>query len=187
MTSTDQGQTDQSTEDQSTVASDEVGTQSQQNESEEIISKAEYKKLQAEYTKSRQELSEFKKTSELSEDDKAAIAFMKKNNFLTKEDLEGYKAEKDQDSKIWKIISQNPDLKANEAAIRDLSKSTWLAPEDVIEKYGFKSKDKLAKAKAQGDIKWWPEVKPKTLNDMSVDEYEKWRQSKWIWLKWKFS
>ena len=38
-----------------------------------------YKKLQGEFTKSRQELSENKKNSELSPEDKAAIDFIKNN------------------------------------------------------------------------------------------------------------
>lgn len=146
-----------------------------------------YKKLQGEYTKSRQELSDTKKASELSQEDKNAIDFLKKNDFLTKEDLEGYASEKKQEANLSKIIANNPDLQASEAAIRDLTKSSWLAPEDVIEKYGFKSKDKLAKAKAQGDVKWLPEKKAKSIADMSPDEYEKFRKEKGIWTRGTFS
>lgn len=146
-----------------------------------------YKKLQGEYTKSRQELSNTKKNSELSDEDKRAIDFLKKNDFLTREDLEGYASERKQEAKLWKILAANPDLQAHEMAIKDLSKNTWLAPEDVIEKYGFKSKDKLSKAKLQGDIKWSPAWKPKWVANMSMDEYEKWRAEKGIWNKWTFS
>lgn len=46
-------------------------------------------------------------------------------------------------------MDTNPDLKPYEQAIKDLSKAHGIAPEDVIEKYGFKSKDKLAKARSQ--------------------------------------
>jgi len=38
-----------------------------------------YTKLQAEYTKARQEVSETKKNSELSPEDKAAVDFIKNN------------------------------------------------------------------------------------------------------------
>ena len=146
-----------------------------------------YKKLQGEYTKSRQELSNTKKNSELSDEDKIAIDFLKKNDFLTKDDLEGYAAEKKQEANLSKIIANNPDLQANEAAIRDLTKSSWLAPEDVIEKYGFKSKNKLAKAKGQWDIKGWPAPKAKTIAEMSPDEYEKFRKEQGIWTRGTFS
>jgi hypothetical protein len=128
----------ESTNEQPVVTGDQAVEQSQ-TESEETVSKAEYKKLQAEYTKSRQELSETKKQSELSEEDKTAIEFLKKNNFLTKEDLEGYKSQKEQENRLQKIIADNPDLQPFATAISDLAKDKGLAPEDVIEKYGFKS------------------------------------------------
>jgi len=72
-------------------------------------------------------------------------------------------------------------LSLTEVAIKELAKSTWAAPEDIIEKYGFKSKDKLAKAKAQWDVKWSPSDKPKSISDMSMDEYAKWKKDKWFW------
>ena len=118
---------------------------------EQLVSN--YKNLQAEFTRKTQELSKTKKESELSDDDKNAIEFLRKNNFLTREDLEWYASQRQQETRLSEIISLNPELQSYEIAIKDLSKSTWLAPEDVIEKYGFKSKDKLAKAKSQGDIK----------------------------------
>lgn len=153
---------------------------------EQLVSN--YKNLQAEFTRKTQELSKTKKESELSDDDKNAIEFLRKNNFLTREDLEWYASQRQKETRLSEIISLNPELQSYEIAIKDLSKSTWLAPEDVIEKYGFKSKDKLAKAKSQGDIKWTPSTnKTKTIAEMSMDEYEKWRKEKWIWNKWTFS
>jgi len=184
MNSQDQGAS-QSTNEQSTVVStgDEGANQSQWTtwNTEETVSHEEYKKLQAEYTKSRQELSEFKKTSELSDDDKQAVDFLKKNNFLTRDDLDKAVAQQANDSHLNTIIANNPDLQQYEVAIKELAKSTWTAPEDIIEKYGFKSKDKLARAKAQWDVKWSPSDKPKAIADMSMDEYAKWKKDKWFW------
>jgi hypothetical protein len=107
-----------------------------------------YKKLQAEYTKSRQELSGAK-NEQLSDDEKAALDFLKNNGFATKDDLETLTRVQKQDTQLNEILLMNPDLQPYETAIRDLSKNHNSAPEDIIEKYGFKSKDKLAKAKSQ--------------------------------------
>jgi hypothetical protein len=194
MDSTDQALTEQSTTEQPKVESEQPNKDSQtfdvwwQSMTWEQLADS-YKKLQGEYTKSRQELSTSKKESELSDEDKNAIAFLKKNGFQTVDDLEAMKAKTDQDANLQRIIDNNPDLQTNEAAIRDLTSSSWLAPEDVIEKYGFKSKDKLAKAKAQGDVVWSPAPKKKWVADMSMDEYEKWRKEKgiWTWQVWTFS
>ena len=176
MTSTDQELT-QSTTDQSQEGnSDEVETQSQSleddNTQEETISKAEYKKLQAEYTKSRQELSELKKTSELSDEDKAAIDFIKRNWFVTKQEIA-------QEAKFKDIIAANPDLKPYETAIKEIADTKNIALEDVIEKYGFKSKDKLAKAKSQWDVKWTPEKKDKPIAEMTSKEYADYKKKMW--------
>ena len=47
-------------------------------------------------------------------------------------------------------MDENPDLKPFGDAIKKLSESEQLAPEDIIEKYGFATKDKLSKAKERG-------------------------------------
>lgn len=123
MTSTDQD-INQSTTDQSDeVSGDEATKQSQTldtDNQEETISKAEYKRLQAEYTKSRQELSEFKKTSELSEDDKKALDFIKEHGFVTKSDLDNMSKRQLQEASLKDIIAANPDLQPFEAAIKKI-------------------------------------------------------------------
>lgn len=139
-----------------------------------------YTKLQAEYTKSRQELSKTKKESELSPEDKAAIDFIKNNWFVTKDELEKMSIRASQEAKLWDIIASNPDLRPFESAIRELWKNWEMAYEDIIQKYGFKSKDKLAKAREQWDIKWGTEPKKKSISEMSMEEYEKYRQEIWI-------
>ena len=112
---------------------------------------------------------------------------MKKNWFQTKEDLEWYRAQQEQEANLNKIIAANPNLQAQQAAIKALVKSEGLAPEDVIAKYGFNWGNKLAKARAQWDIKWSPETQKKTIADMSAAEWEKERVKLGIWSKWRFS
>jgi hypothetical protein len=112
-----------------------------------------YKSLQAEFTRKTQELSKAKKESELSEEDKKAIEFLRQNDFLTREDLEGYAAKKVQETKLSQLVANDPELQPFESAIKKLSESEGIAPEDVIVKYGFKSNNKLSKAKSQGDVK----------------------------------
>lgn len=142
---------------------------------------------QSDYTKKTQELSNLKKESELSPEDKAAVDFIKKNWFATKEDLDNFANMQKQDSTLKDIIWNNPDLKPFEQAIKDLSKTHNIAPEDVIEKYGFKSKDKLLKAKSQWDIKGtsihqWT----KSISQMSDKEYADYKLKMGIWTWGKF-
>jgi len=146
-----------------------------------------YKSLQAEYTRKTQELSKTKKESEISDEDRRAIDFLRANNFLTVEDLEEYSSKVKKDARITELIADNPELKTYEWAIKELSKSSWLAPEDVIEQYGFKSRDKLSKAKAQWEVKWTPQTKTKSIKDMSLDDYEQWRKSQGIGTRGTFS
>ena len=146
-----------------------------------------YKSLQAQFTRKTQELSETKKRNELSEEDQKAVDFLRQNDFLTKQDLEGYAAQRQQEVKLSEIINSNPNLQTFETAIKDLSKNTWLAPEDVIEKYGFNSTDKLSKAKWQWDVKGSPPTQTKLVKDMTMAEYEQWRKERWIWKSWTFS
>lgn len=140
-----------------------------------------FKGLQAEYTKSRQELSETKKQSTLSDEEKSALEFIKQNGFVTKDDLDSMSRVQQQESDLRDIISSNNDLLPFESAIKELSMNTGLAPEDVIEKYGFKSKDKLLKARWQWDIKGTPARAEKSVSEMSMAEYEKYRQKIGIW------
>jgi len=136
-----------------------------------------YKNAQAELTRKSQALSTTKKDSQLSDDDKKAIDFIRENGFVTKDDLNNLKQRQELDIWFKDILESNPDLKQFETAIKEIQGNTWIAYEDVIEKYGFKSKNKLSKAKSQGDIKGTPQ-KEKSITDMSVEEYTKWKQEK---------
>lgn len=192
MDSTEQLGTDSTLEQPNAGNSDEGTNQSQQldngNTQDETISKSEYKKLQAEYTKSRQELSEFKKTSELSDEDKAAIDFIKKNWFVTQTDLDNMSKRQAQEANLNDIIATNPDLKPFEAAIKKIWVAENMAFEDVIQNYWFKSGDKLARARSQWDVRWTPEAKAKSIWEMSAAEYAKYKAKMW-WgeNRWSFS
>lgn len=172
----------QSTNDQpNEVSSDEANKQSQtfdvngqQLSWDKLLEN--YKKLQGEFTRSKQELSENKKNSDLSPEDKAAVDFIKKNWFVTKADLESMSNRQTQESNLKDIIASNPDLKGYESAIREIWKSWDMAYEDIIQKYGFKSGDKLAKARSQWDVKWMPEKRTKSIAEMSSKEYAEHKQ-----------
>lgn len=185
MSITDQEEI-QSTQDQWTEGkSDEVVTQSQTIEVNWQMLTAEkllenYTKLQGEYTRATQETSKTKKESELSSDDKAAIDFLKKNWFATQDDLDSVTLTQKRDSQLKGILSANPDLAPFENAIKQLSSDNNVAIEDVIEKYGFKTKNKLAKARNQWDVKGTPEKKEKSISEMSTEEYQTWKQVQWV-------
>ena len=191
--STEQGENHSTTDQLNVVKGDEVSNEQSQSSKDwwsdaDVISKEEYKKLQKEYTKSRQELSDLKKNSELSDEDKAAIDFIKKNWFVTKDDLDNMSKRQAQEVRLKDIITANPDLQPFESAIRELWQKWDIAYEDIIQKYGFKSGDKLKKAKKQGDIKWMPETKEKPIAEMSIEEYEKYKAKQWRWSnRWSFS
>ncbi len=185
MESTDQATMEQSTTDQpNEVNSDEGGNQSQtftvnwqELTGEQLLDN--YKNLQGEFTRKTQELSQTKKSSELSDDDKAAIEFIKQNGFVTKDDLEWLSAKQAHEASLKEIISANPDLQPFESAIREIWKNGTMAYEDIIQKYWFKAKDKLSKARSQWDIKWTPAQKEKSISDMSTEEYEKYKTKMW--------
>jgi len=182
--STEQGVNHSTKDQENEVKGDEVGTQSQTFELggkqvswEELMDS--YKKLQWEYTKSRQEISENKKNSELSDEDKSAIDFIKKNWFVTKDDLEGLSKKQAHEANLSNIIAANPDLQPFESAIKEIWKNWDIAYEDIIQKYGFKSKDKLTKARSQGDVKWTPQKKEKAIKDMTSEEWAKHKAKMW--------
>ena len=181
MDSTEQLVTDSTTEQPNAVNGDEATTQSQtfdvngqQLSGDKLLEN--YKKLQGEFTRSKQELSDNKKNSDLSPEDKAAIDFIKNNWFVTKDDLDSMSKRQTQESNLKDIIASNPDLKQFESAIREIWNGWEMAYEDIIQKYGFKSGDKLSKARSQWDVKWMPEKKTKSITDMTSQEYATYKQ-----------
>lgn len=176
------------------VNGDEAGKQSQTFEvnwqtltADKLLEN--YTKLQAEYTKARQEVSETKKNSELTPEDKAAIDFIKNHWFVTKEELEGMSKRQTQELHLKDLLAANPDLLPFENAIKEIWLNKNMAFEDVIQHYGFKAKDKLARARSQWDIKWMPEKKEKSISEMTLAEYEQYKAKKWWNTKnrWYFS
>jgi hypothetical protein len=113
---------------------------------------------QSDYTRKTQELAEQRKaleqTKSESEPDevKNAKEFLKSEGYVTKEDLERIKAEQADEMKLQRIFDQNPDLKAHEQAIRAIGKTDNSAYEDIIVKYNFSTKDKLAKARSANSV-----------------------------------
>lgn len=55
------------------------------------------------------------------------------------------------ESQFDNILENNPNLKKNEKAIRDLQKSSGKSFEEIVIEYGFTTSDKLAKAKDSRD------------------------------------
>lgn len=189
MESTDQDYINQSNSDQPDDIDSEENSQTIDVNWEKLTIdelKAWYLR-QSDYTRKTQELSKLKKENSLSEEDKQAIDFIKSNWFLTKEDLENFQTRQSQDNNLKDILMSNPDLQPFESAIKELWSTTWLAYEDIIQKYGFKSREKLNKARSQVDIKWMPWKKEKSISEMSFEEYEKYKQKMWWTNRWTFS
>lgn len=92
----------------------------------ETISIDELKKgymRQSDYTRKTQELSKTKKENTLTDEERAAVEFLKNSGFATKEDLENYSKSQAQEMTLRQIIDANSDLKPYEQAIKDLSKN----------------------------------------------------------------
>ena len=140
----------------------------------------EYKKLQADYTKKSQELSEYKKQPVQQSQEEEDEAWKPAVKDAVRDDI--YRiAEEIADKKLRsrdfdELLLLNPDLKRSEKAIRDLSEKTWLPYEQVIDDYWFWS-DKLKKAKERkllGDREYGDEKK--SVTSMSADEFLEWEK-----------
>lgn len=180
--------TEQSTNEQSEgVNSDEVDTpQSQTFEVwwetltwEQLIQN--YTKLQWEYAQSREELSALQQNTDIPDEQKQTIEVLEKLWFVRKNDLDAFEKKQKDQANLSELMTQNPSLKQFEWAIKSLWEKDWLAYEDVIEKYGFASKDKLAKARIQWGIVWnanlpWQEKSTsEMIRDMTPKEFEAWK------------
>lgn len=139
-----------------------------------------YKTLQSDYTKKSQELKELKSqwsqnheiTTEEQRDE-----FLQQRWFVKKDDVYNIKKQIEQESAFNDLLSYNPELNKYADAIRALSRSEGLLPEEIIEKYKFWSIDKLQRAKERKLI--WDrtlETQPKSISDLSPQEYEDWKK-----------
>ena len=142
---------------------------------------AQYKALQAWFTKQAQEL--------------AALRNSWSNEWNTAEERAAYIKQTAQEEalkmkesllseqKLVFIMENNPSLRPYEKAIKELSASKWVAYEDVIEQYWFWTKDKLAMAKDRNLV--WDrtlENQPKSINDLSEAERKEFRKNHaWKW------
>lgn len=138
-----------------------------------------YKDAQAEITRARQELAEYKRQPQYNEpqdnnDPEQVKSYLKDLWFVSKDEIEREKA-------FGSIIDANPDLKQYGSAIRTLAEKENLAYEDVIEKYWFSDKDKLAKAKERRMV--WErsfDAPPKSISDLTDAEWSEWqKQNLW--------
>lgn len=117
-------------------------------------------------------------------DDEAVVNELKKRGFVTKEELQKLeltqKALMEDEKALNKLMQANPHLRQYESAIRKLGKvEPTKAYEDIVVEHGFTSKDKLSKARAAltpGSSNPKEEPKPKSIKDMTPQEYEAWKR-----------
>lgn len=141
----------------------------------------------ADYTRKMQDLAEQRKQIEKAQDEattpdelQAVETLRKKYWFVTRDELEAQAKKMADEQKLSQVIDSNPDLKQFEWAIREIGKSSNMAYEDIIVKYGFASKDKLEKARAsRWDVKGYLDKgqKQKSIKEMTTEEYLAWKKA----------
>ena len=142
---------------------------------------------QADYTRKTSELAEQRKEIEKKQDDattpdelQAVETLRQKYWFVTRDELDAQAKKMADEQKLSQVIDSNPDLKQFEWAIREIGKSSNMAYEDIIVQYGFSSKDKLEKARAnRWDVKGSLDKgqKTKSIKEMTTDEYLVWKKA----------
>lgn len=132
---------------------------------------AQYKALQAWFTKQAQELAALKNSwsNEWNTAEERA-AYIKQT---AQEEALKMKESLVSEQQLNHLIENNPSLRPYEKAIKELSASKWVAYEDVIEQYWFWTKDKLAMAKDRNLV--WDRTldnQPKSIDDLSDAEFQ---------------
>lgn len=143
------------------------------------LRQADFTRKTQELAKQREELQKKQEDATTPDEIAAVETLRKKYGFVTREELDKQSKQMAEDLKLNQLFDSNPDLKQYEWAIREIGKSTDMAYEDIIVKYGFSSKDKLQKAR---DSRW--EVKgsldkgqkQKSIKEMTTEEYLKWKK-----------
>lgn len=162
-----------------TILGEELQTTDSSSEWEQ-----KYKELQADYTRKSQELAQFKKATEQTSSwyDETELAnfraLMAQEGYVKKDEVESVKSQIRQEQEFERLIDSDPELKRLAPAIMKLAKAEWKSYEDVIEENWFLSSSKLAKAKERslmGDRVL--ESKPKTIADMSDEEWNEYEAS----------
>lgn len=145
---------------------------------------AQYKALQAWFTKQAQELAALRNASSTNEWSTAEERADYIKETAVNPALEQFKQSLISEQQLNQLIENNPSLRPYEKAIKELSAGKWVAFEDVIEEYWFWSKDKLAKAKDRSLV--WDrtlENQPKSINDLSEAERNEFKKNHaWNWL-----
>lgn len=133
---------------------------------------AQYKALQAWFTKQAQELAALRNSwsNEWNTAEERA-AYIKQT---AQEEALKVKQSLVSEQQLDFLIDNNPSLRPYEKAIKEIANAKWVAYEDVIEEYGFWSLDKLQKAKERNLIwdRWLQETPQRSLNDLSSKERE---------------
>lgn len=116
--------------------------------------------------------------AELDPEIQKAVSVLREAGMATKEDLIAMQAQEEDERRLQNLLKSNPELKAQEKAIRAVGKTDNSAWEDIVTNYGFSSKDKLSVAKANraivGDSTPQPTTQ-KSLKDMTDEEYAAWK------------
>lgn len=135
---------------------------------------AQYKALQAWYTKQAQELAELRRNQSNQQDTswEERKQWIKEN--VLDPELQKLQGNLVAEQEFKQLIDANPQLRTHEKAIKEIANAKWVAYEDVIEEYGFWSLDKLQKAKERSLIwdRWLQETPQRSLNDLSSKERE---------------
>ena len=134
---------------------------------------AQYRALQAWFTKQAQELAALRNSWTSNEWNTAEerAAYIKQT---AQEEALKVKQSLVSEQQLDFLIDNNPSLRPYEKAIKEIANAKWVAYEDVIEEYGFWSLDKLQKAKERSLIwdRWLQETPQRSLNDLSSKERE---------------
>ena len=133
---------------------------------------AQYKALQAWFTKQAQELAALRNSwsNEWNTAEERA-AYIKQT---AQEEALKVKQSLVSEQQLEFLIDNNPSLRPYEKAIKEIANAKWVAFEDVIEEYGFWSLDKLQKAKERSLVgdRWLQETPQRSINDLSSKERE---------------
>lgn len=134
---------------------------------------AQYKALQAWFTKQAQELAALRNSWSSNEWNTAEerAAYIKQT---AQEEALKVKQSIVSEQQLDFLIDNNPSLRPYEKAIKEIANAKWVAFEDVIEEYGFWSLDKLQKAKERSLVwdRWLQETPQRSINDLSSKERE---------------
>lgn len=133
---------------------------------------AQYKALQAWFTKQAQELAELRRQSQQDTSWEERKQWIKEN--VLDPELQKLQGNMVAEQEFKQLMDANPQLRTHEKAIKEIANAKWVAYEDVIEEYGFWSLDKLQKAKERSLIwdRWLQETPQRSLNDLSSKERE---------------